>query len=68
MKVLDKWFGYCKRKPAGERRLELGHVVAQRWLPVWTTELLELLNTLGLLVREEPAQAALLDEIGRAHV
>ncbi|NEA55618.1 N-6 DNA methylase [Streptomyces sp. SID13666] len=63
MNVLDKWFGYRRKEPAGKRRLELDHVVAQRWLPVWTTELLGLLNVLGLLIREEPAQAALLDDV-----
>ncbi|MGW2696117.1 type ISP restriction/modification enzyme [Streptomyces sp. NPDC001296] len=63
MNVLDKWFGYRKRTPAGKRRLELDHVVADRWSPAWTTELLELLNVLGLLVREEAAQAELLDDI-----
>lgn len=63
MNVLDKWFGYRRRNPAGKRRLELDHEVAPRWLPSWTTELLELLNVLGLLVREEPAQADLFNEV-----
>ncbi|MGW3669150.1 type ISP restriction/modification enzyme [Streptomyces sp. NPDC005141] len=63
MNVLDKWFGYRKSAPAGKRRLELDHVVADRWPSAWTTELLELLNVLGFLVREEPLQAELLDEI-----
>ncbi|MFE0630834.1 type ISP restriction/modification enzyme [Streptomyces sp. NPDC058864] len=63
MNVLDKWFGYRRRNPAGKRRLELDHIVADRWSPEWTTELLELLNVLGLLVCEEPGQAELLNEI-----
>ncbi|MFJ4791111.1 type ISP restriction/modification enzyme [Streptomyces sp. NPDC088794] len=63
MNVLDKWFGYRRRNPAGKRRLELDHEVAPRWLPSWTTELLELLNVLGLLVREEPAQADLFNDV-----
>ncbi|MFD5651009.1 type ISP restriction/modification enzyme [Streptomyces sp. NPDC127039] len=63
MNVLDKWFGYRRRNPAGKRRLELDHEVARRWLPSWTTELLELLNVLGLLVREEPAQADLFNDV-----
>ncbi|MFD7706095.1 type ISP restriction/modification enzyme [Streptomyces sp. NPDC059786] len=63
MNVLDKWFGYRRRNPAGKRRLELDHEFARRWLPSWTTELLELLNVLGLLVREERAQADLLNEV-----
>ncbi|MYS22504.1 N-6 DNA Methylase [Streptomyces sp. DvalAA-14] len=63
MNVLDKWFGYRRRKPAGKRRLELDGVVAQSWSPDWTTQLLELLNVLGLLVQEEPGQRELLDAI-----
>ncbi|PZG56348.1 hypothetical protein C1I98_01585 [Spongiactinospora gelatinilytica] len=63
MNVLDKWFGYRRRNPAGKRRLQLDYVVASRWAPEWTTELLALLNVLGLLVREEPAQGELLAEI-----
>ncbi|MET7357831.1 type ISP restriction/modification enzyme [Streptomyces sp. NPDC005562] len=63
MNVLDKWFGYRRREPAGKRRLELDRVVAQRWSPEWTTELLTLLNILGLLVQGEPAQRALLEDV-----
>ncbi|MFF4741611.1 type ISP restriction/modification enzyme [Streptomyces sp. NPDC001268] len=63
MNVLDKWFGYRRKEPAGKRRLELDHVVARRWSPEWTTELLTLLNILGLLVQEEPAQRELLDAV-----
>lgn len=63
MNVLDKWFGYRRKKPAGKRRLELDHVVARRWSPDWTSELLTLLNILGLLVQEEPAQRELLETV-----
>ncbi|MFE9401146.1 type ISP restriction/modification enzyme [Streptomyces sp. NPDC006530] len=63
MNVLDKWFGYRRKAPAGKRRLELDRVVARRWSPDWTTELLTLLNILGLLVQEEPDQRALLDAV-----
>jgi hypothetical protein len=63
MNILDKWFGYRKKKPAGKRRLELDHLVAEQWAPAWTTQLLELLNVLALLIREEPSQAQLLDEV-----
>lgn len=63
MNVVDKWFGYRRRRPAGKRRLELDTMVARRWSPDWTTELLALLNVLGLLVREEPAQRELLEAI-----
>ena len=63
MNVLDKWFGYRRRKPAGKRRLDLDHLVATRWPPEWTTELLALLNVLGLLVQAETNQEQLLDAI-----
>ncbi|WP_329443383.1 type ISP restriction/modification enzyme [Streptomyces canus] len=63
MNVLDKWFGYRRKEPAGKRRLELDHVVARRWSPDWTTELLTLLNILGLLVQEEPAQREVLESV-----
>lgn len=63
MNVLDKWFGYRRRNPAGKRRLELDGVVARHWAPEWTTDLLELLNVLGLLVQQEPVQAELLRNI-----
>lgn len=63
MNVLDKWFGYRRKNPAGKRRLELDHVVARRWSPDWTTELLTLLNILGLLVQEESAQRELLEAV-----
>ncbi|MEU3168538.1 type ISP restriction/modification enzyme [Streptosporangium sp. NPDC006930] len=63
MNVLDKWYGYRKKEPAGRTRLPLDYEVSPRWAPEWTTELLELLNVLGLLVREEPAQRDLLTAI-----
>ncbi|WP_442806134.1 type ISP restriction/modification enzyme [Streptomyces sp. NBC_01257] len=40
MNVPDKWFNYRRKEPAGKRRLELDHVVARRWPPDWTSELL----------------------------
>lgn len=63
MNVLDKWHGYRKKEPAGKKRLPLDFENALGWAPEWTTELLELLNVLGLLVREEPAQQEVLTAI-----
>ncbi|MEV6751372.1 type ISP restriction/modification enzyme [Streptomyces sp. NPDC051214] len=63
MNVLDKWFGYRRKEPAGKRRLDLDFEVARQWSPDWTTELLTLLNILGLLVQEEPAQRELLEAV-----
>lgn len=67
--VLRQWFSYRKKdreKPQiGERRSpsQLNEIQAKQWLPEYTTELLNVINVLGLLVNLEPKQSALLDEI-----
>ncbi|WP_436775760.1 type ISP restriction/modification enzyme [Yinghuangia sp. YIM S09857] len=63
MPVVRKWFGYRKRNPAGRRLLQLDREVATTWAPNLTTELLELLNVLTMLIELEPEQRDLLDEI-----
>lgn len=63
MNVLRKWFGYRKRDPEGRRVSALDRIVIDRWEPALTTELLDLLNVLGLVVDLEPRQAALLDQV-----
>ena len=67
--VLKQWFSYRKKdreKPQiGDRRppSPLGEIQPDHWLPEYTTELLNVINVLGRLVKLEPRQAALLDEI-----
>jgi hypothetical protein len=67
--VLRQWFSYRRKnreKPQiGDRRppSPLGEIQPDHWLPEYTTELLNVINVLGLLVKLEPAQKALLDEI-----
>lgn len=67
--VLLQWFSYRKRnreRPIiGDRRKPspLGDIQPDHWLPEYTTELLNLLNVLGLLVDLEPSQADLLSRI-----
>jgi hypothetical protein len=67
--VLRQWFSYRKKnreKPQiGDRRppSPLGEIQPDHWLPEYTTELLNVINVLGLLVKLESKQAALLDEI-----
>lgn len=67
--VLRQWFSYRKKnreKPQiGDRRppSPLGEIQPDHWLPEYTTELLNVINVLGLLVKLEPKQKALLDEI-----
>jgi len=67
--VLLQWFSYRKarreRPIIGDRRppSPLGDIQPDHWLPEYTTELLNVINVLGLLVKLEPEQRALLDEI-----
>ena len=42
---------------------KLGEIQPEGWLAEYTTELLDVLNVLALLVEMEPAQAKLLEEI-----
>jgi hypothetical protein len=67
--VLLQWFSYRKanreRPIIGDRRAPspLGSIQPDRWLAEYTTELISVLNVLGLLVDLEPAQAALLEAV-----
>ncbi len=67
--VLLQWFSYRKknreRPIIGDRRQPspLGDVQPDHWLPEYTTELLNVLNVLAMLVELEPKQAELLDRI-----
>jgi hypothetical protein len=68
-RVLTQWFSYRKktreRPIIGDRRApsRLGEIQPDRWLAEYTTELLNVLNVLALLVELEPEQAKLLEEI-----
>lgn len=67
--VLAHWFSYRKKSRGrpiiGERRKPspLGDIQPDHWLPEYTTELLNVLNVLGLLTELEPEQAELLNKI-----
>lgn len=67
--VLVQWFSYRKknreRPMIGDRRKPspLGDIQPDHWLAEYTTELLNVLNVLGLLVDLEPPAADLLDRI-----
>lgn len=67
--VLVQWFSYRRknreRPMIGDRRppSPLGDIQPDAWLAEYTTELLNVLNVLGLLVDLEPAQADLLRRI-----
>jgi hypothetical protein len=68
-RVLLHWFSYRKanreRPIMGDRRppSPLGEIQPDYWLAEYTTELINLLNVLGLLVDLEPSQSELLDKI-----
>ena len=67
--VLVQWFSYRKknreRPIIGDRRppSKLGDIQPDHWLPEYTTELLNVLNVLGLLIDLEPEQADLLERV-----
>jgi Type ISP C-terminal specificity domain/N-6 DNA Methylase len=67
--VLVQWFSYRKkhreRPIIGDRRQPspLGDIQPDHWLPEYTTELLNVLNVLTMLVELQPQQAQLLDRI-----
>jgi len=67
--VLVQWFSYRKkhreRPIIGDRRKPspLGDIQPDHWLPEYTTELLNVLNVLTMLVELEPQQAEILDRI-----
>lgn len=67
--VLSQWFSYRRknreRPVIGDRRppSKLNDIQPDHWLPEYTTELLNVLNVLTLLVELDPAQADLLERI-----
>ena len=68
-RVLTQWFSYRRktreRPLIGDRRppSPLGEIQPDTWLAEYTTELLDLLNVLGLLIEIEPQQAVLLERV-----
>jgi hypothetical protein len=68
-RVLTQWFSYHKyireRPIIGDRGppSKLGDIQPDHWLAEYTTELVNVLNVLALLVEIEPDQAQLLEPI-----
>jgi hypothetical protein len=66
---LTQWFSYRKKNREGpiigDRRppSKLGDIQPDHWLAEYTTELLNVLNVLALLVEMEPTQAQILEAI-----
>ncbi len=69
MHVLKQWFSYRKKDRSrpiiGDRRppSPLGDIQPDRWLPEYTSELINVLHVLARLVALEPAQADVLSRI-----
>lgn len=61
--LIRRWFARRKRDPDGRRSSPLDDIVARTWDSAWTTELIDLLNVIALLLELEPAQAAMLGDI-----
>ena len=67
--VLRQWFSYRKknreRPQIGDKRKPspLGDIQPDHWLPEYTSELINVLNVLGMLVELEPKQADLLQRV-----
>lgn len=67
--VLKQWFSYRKRNrerpQIGDKRppSPLGDIQPDHWLPEYSSELINVLNVLTLLVALEPKQAALLEQV-----
>ncbi len=68
-RVLTQWFSYRKknreRPIIGDRRppSKLGEIQYDRWPHDYTTELINVLNVLAMLVKLEPEQAQILEAI-----
>ena len=68
-RVINQWFSYRKknreRPIIGDRRppSKLGEIQPDTWLAEYTTELLNVLNVLALLVELESTQGKLLEAI-----
>lgn len=67
--VLRQWFSYRRktreRPQIGDKRppSPLGEIQPDHWLPEYTSELINVLNVLGMLVALEPKQADLLARV-----
>jgi len=68
-KVLSHWFSYRKlnrdRPIIGDRRSPspLGDIQPDYWMADYTTELINIINILGLLIELEPCQSELLNKV-----
>ena len=59
--VVQRWIKKRVKNPEGNRSSALDEMSAERWTAATTTELLDLLNVVGLLLDLSPRQAELLE-------
>jgi Type ISP C-terminal specificity domain/N-6 DNA Methylase len=64
--VLKQWFGYRKQDPNGKVSSELDRINPTKWVPEWSTQLLEILSVLTQLVELHKMQAKLLEQVAAA--
>lgn len=62
-KVLDSWLSARGSRPTGRIGSPLDRVRGERWNPVWSTELVDILSTLRHITQLEPVQASLLARV-----
>lgn len=63
MPTLARWFSKRQREPEGKGGSPLDEIVRRGWPAAWTTELLNVLNVLELLVDLDAPHRALLEEV-----
>lgn len=63
LNVIKSWFDYRKREPAGRKSSPLDNITTTSWQTGYTSDLVELLRVLTLLVAERPVQQQLLNNI-----
>lgn len=63
MRILRKWVGYRQKTSLGRRSSPLDDLRPRTWLAEYTTDLLDLVQVLTMIVRLEPEQAVLLEDI-----
>ncbi|MFM9432000.1 type ISP restriction/modification enzyme [Arthrobacter sp. MP_2.3] len=61
--VLRQWFGYRKKNPNGKVSSELDRINPTKWVPEWSTQLLEILSVLTQLNALHKMQSKLLEQL-----
>lgn len=64
--VLKQWFGYRKKDPTGLITTDLDRINSTKWVPEWSTQLLEILSVLTQLTSLHEAQKIVLASVAGA--